>query len=73
MTQNLNSCKVFGNAKILPDPKKFRTEPSSGKVMLLMFFDSEGIIPQQWLHRKQTICGVYKYILFHDVLNAEVI
>jgi hypothetical protein len=42
-----------------PAPKKFRTAPLSGKVMLILFFDLKGIILQHWLPQKQTVNGVY--------------
>jgi hypothetical protein len=58
MTQNKNSCQVFGNTKYSPLQKKFRTAPSSGEAKLILFFGSKGIL-QHWLPQNQTVNGVY--------------
>jgi hypothetical protein len=34
------------------------TALSSGKVMLILFFDSEGIILQHWLPQKKNVNGI---------------
>jgi hypothetical protein len=53
-SNELSSC--FNGGSIL---KKFRTAISSGKVMLILFFDSKGTILQHWLRWKQAMYGLY--------------
>jgi len=43
----------------LPPPKKFRSSLSSGKVMLLLFFDAHRMNLQHWVPRGQTVNGNY--------------
>ena len=42
-----------------PPPLKFRTQPSAGKIMATVFWDSEGILLIDYLPRKTTMNGVY--------------
>ena len=42
-----------------PPPKKFRTQPSAGKVMATVFWDSEGILMIDYMPHKTTITGQY--------------
>jgi len=42
-----------------PPPKKFRTQPSAGKVMATNFWDSEGLLLIDYLPSKMTITGQY--------------
>ena len=38
-----------------PKPKKFRTEPSAGKVMLTLFWDEKGVILEHYTPRGTTV------------------
>ncbi|UYV80508.1 hypothetical protein LAZ67_19000385 [Cordylochernes scorpioides] len=42
-----------------PPPKKAKTVPSAGKVMVSVFWDSEGVILLDFLNKGQTITGNY--------------
>ena len=42
-----------------PRPKKFKTQPSAGKVMATVFWDAKGVIMLDFLPKKSTITGVY--------------
>ena len=42
-----------------PRPKKFKTQPSAGKVMATVFWDAKGIIILDFLPKRSTIIGVY--------------
>ena len=42
-----------------PRPKKFKTQPSAGKVMATVFWDAQGVIMLDFLAKKSTITGVY--------------
>ena len=42
-----------------PPPKKARTEPSAGKVMLSVFWDQDGVILTDYLQKGHTITGQY--------------
>ena len=38
-----------------PKPKKFRTQPTPGKIMLIYFWDEQGVILEHYRHRGNTI------------------
>ena len=40
-------------------PKKFKTQPSAGKVMATVFWDAQGVIMLDFLTKKRTITGAY--------------
>ena len=40
-------------------PKKFKTQPSAGKVMATVFWDAKGVIMLDFLPKRGTITGVY--------------
>ena len=40
-----------------PRPKKFKTQPSAGKVMATVFWDAQGVIMLDFLAKKSTITG----------------
>ena len=40
-------------------PKKFKTQPSAGKVMATVFWDAEGVIMLNFLPKRSTITGGY--------------
>ena len=42
-----------------PRPKKFKTQPSAGKVMVTVFWDVQGVIMLDFLAKKSTITGAY--------------
>ena len=42
-----------------PRPKKFKTQPSAGKVMATVFWDAQGVIMLDFLAEKSTITGAY--------------
>ena len=42
-----------------PRPKKFKTQPSVGKVMVTVFWDAKGVILLDFLPKRSTITGVY--------------
>lgn len=42
-----------------PPPKKFRTQPSAGKIMATIFWDMEGVLMIDYLPHKETITGAY--------------
>ena len=42
-----------------PRPKKFKTQPSAGKVMATVFWDAKGVIMLDFLPKISTITGVY--------------
>lgn len=42
-----------------PPPKKFRTQPSAGKIMATIFWDSSGVLLIDYLPNKTTINGPY--------------
>jgi [histone H3]-lysine36 N-dimethyltransferase SETMAR len=42
-----------------PPPKKFRTQPSAGKIMATIFWDSSGVLLIDFLPHKTTINGQY--------------
>ena len=51
------SCQWVGSGS--PRPKKFRTQPSAGKVMATVFWDAKGVIMLDFLPKRSTITGVY--------------
>ena len=60
-----------------PRPKKFKTQPSTGKVVATVFWDAQGIIMLDFLAKKSTIIGAYYANLLdqwelRSVKNAEV-
>jgi hypothetical protein len=57
MTQNRNISSTFGNKDLLPPEKFFK--PLSGKLMLILFFNSKGNFILHWIPWKQTVNGVY--------------
>jgi histone-lysine N-methyltransferase SETMAR len=40
-----------------PPPRKFRTQPSAGKLMATVFWDIEGLLLLEWMPNKTTITG----------------
>ena len=48
-----------------PRPKKFKTQPSAGKVMAIVFWDAQGIIILDFLAKKSKITGAF----YENLLN----
>ena len=53
-----------------PRPKKFKTQPSVGKVMATVFWDAKGIILLDFLPKRSTITGVYYANLLDQLRTA---
>jgi [histone H3]-lysine36 N-dimethyltransferase SETMAR len=53
-----------------PPPKKFRTQPSAGKVMATIFWDSDGVLLVDYLPPKTTITGQYYATLINRLRDA---
>ena len=53
-----------------PRPKKFKTQPSTGKVMATVFWDAKGIIMLDFLPKRSTITGVYYANLLDQLRTA---
>ena len=54
---------------VSPRPKKFKTQPSAGKVMATVFWDAKGVIMLDFLP-KSTIPGVYYANLLDQLRTA---
>ena len=52
-------------------PKKFKTQPSAGKVMARVFWDAKGVILFGFLPKRSTITGVY-YANLLDQLGTAI-
>ena len=53
-----------------PRPKKFKTQPSSGKVMATVFWDAKGVIMLDFLPKRRTITGMYYANLLDQLRTA---
>ena len=53
-----------------PRPKKFKTQPSAGKVMPTVFWDAKGVIMLDFLPKRSTISGVYYANLLDQLRTA---
>ena len=53
-----------------PRPKTFKTQPSAGKVMATVFWDSKGVITLDFLSKRSTITGVYYANLLDQLRTA---
>ena len=51
-------------------PKKFKTQPSAGKVMVTVFWDTKGVIMLDFLPKRNTIIGVYYANLLDQLRTA---
>ena len=51
-------------------PKKFKTQPSAGKVMATVFWEAKGIIMLDCLPKRSTITGVYCANLLDQLRTA---
>ena len=62
------SCQWVGPGS--PRPKKFKTQPSAGKVMATVFWDTKGVIMLDLLPKRSTITGVYYANLLDQLRTA---
>ena len=53
-----------------PRPKKFKTQPSAGKVMATVFWGAKGAIMLDFLPKRNTITGVYCANLLDQLRTA---
>ena len=53
-----------------PGSKKFKTQPSAGKVMATVFWDAKGVIILDFLPKRSTITGVYYANLLDQLRTA---
>ena len=53
-----------------PRLKKFKTQPSAGKVMSTVFWDAKGVIMLDFLPKRSTIIGVYYANLLDQLRTA---
>ena len=53
-----------------PRSKKFKTQPSAGKVMATVFWDAKGVIMLDFLPKRRTITGVYYANLLDQLRTA---
>ena len=53
-----------------PRQKKFKTQPSAGKVMATVFWDAKGVIMLDFLPKRSTITGVYYENLLDQLRTA---
>ena len=51
-------------------PKKFKTQPSAGKVMATVFGDTKGVIMLDCLPKRSTLTGVYYANLLDQLRTA---
>ena len=51
-------------------PKKFKTQPSAGKVMATVFWDAKGVIMLDFLPKRSTITRVYFANLLDQLRTA---
>ena len=53
-----------------PRPKKFKTQPSAGKVMATVFWDAQGVIMLDFPAKNSTIIGAYSANLLDKLRTA---
>ena len=53
-----------------PRPKKFKMQPSAGKVIATVFWDAKGVIVLDFLPKRSTITGVYYANLLDQLRTA---
>ena len=53
-----------------PRPNKFKTQPSDGKVMAIVFWDAKGVIMLDFLPKRSIITGVYYANLLDQLRTA---
>lgn len=55
-----------------PKPKKFRTQPSAGKVMLTLFWDERGVILEHYMPRGNTVTSATYTELLRNHLRPAI-
>ena len=55
---------------VSPRPKKYKKQPSAGKVMATVFWDEKGVIMSAILSKRSTITGVYYANLLDQLRTA---
>ena len=55
-----------------PRPKKFKTQPSAGKVMATVFWDAQGVIMLDFLAKKSTLCIIAYYANLPDQMRTVI-
>jgi hypothetical protein len=55
MTQTANARVCSGSTQLPPSLKKFKTQPSAGKVKLAVFWDSQGPVLEHYQERGNTV------------------
>jgi len=55
-----------------PKPKKFRTQPSGGKVKLTLFWDERGVILEQYMPRESTVTSATRADLLKNHLRPAI-
>ena len=60
----------MGRAWVQLRPKKFKTQPSAGKVMATVCWDAKGVIMLDFLPQRNTITGVYYANLLDQLRTA---
>ena len=53
-----------------PTPKRARTRPSAGKILMTVFWDCQGVVLLDFLPHKRTITGDYYASLLHKLRDA---
>ena len=53
-----------------PRPKKFKTQPSAGKMMATVFGEAKGVITLDFLPKQRTMTGVYYANLLDQLRTA---
>ena len=64
----VQNCQQVGPGS--PRPKKFKTQPSAGKVMATVFWATQGVIMLDFLAKKSTITGAYYANLLDQLRTA---
>ena len=70
ISQRIKLRVVSGVGPGSPRPKKFKTQPSAGKMMATVFCDAKGVIMLDFLPKRSTITGVYYANLLDQLRTA---
>lgn len=67
-------CKVKSGQRISLSLKKFKIQPSTGKVIVSVFWDNQGVILADLLQKRATVTGVYyanSISKFHETIKNK--